>query len=44
MSQETREERQPPSRTIAETIRSQIESGELPPGTKLPSERDLAST
>ena len=44
MSQETREERQPPSRTIAETIRTQIESGELPPGTKLPSERDLAAT
>ena len=41
---EEREERQPPSRTIAEAIRSQIESGELPPGSKLPSERDLAST
>jgi GntR family transcriptional regulator len=38
-----REERQLPSRTIAEAIRSQIESGELPPGAQLPSERDLAS-
>ena len=44
MSQEQREERQPPSKAIAETIRTQIESGELPPGAKLPSERDLAST
>ncbi|MGD0686194.1 MAG: GntR family transcriptional regulator [Streptosporangiaceae bacterium] len=43
MSQDQREERQPPSRTIAEAIRSQIESGELPPGAQLPSERDLAS-
>lgn len=33
-----------PSRAIAEAIRSQIESGELPPGKKLPSERDLAAT
>ena len=33
-----------PSRTIAEEIRHQIESGELLPGTQLPSERDLAST
>src|SRR4051794_15783610 len=39
-----REERQLPSRTIAEAIRSQIESEELRPGEKLPSERDLAST
>ena len=44
MSQDQREERQLPSRTIAEAIRSQIESGELPPGAQLPSERDLAST
>ncbi len=43
MSQDQREERQLPSRTIAEAIRSQIESGELPPGAQLPSERDLAS-
>jgi GntR family transcriptional regulator len=33
-----------PSRAIAEEIRNQIESGELLPGTQLPSERDLAST
>ena len=44
MSHDQREERQLPSRTIAEAIRSQIESGELPPGAQLPSERDLAST
>ena len=44
MSAGEREERQLPSRTIAEAIRSQIESGELPPGAQLPSERDLAST
>ena len=44
MSQDRHEERQPPSRTIAEAIRTQIESGELQPGAKLPSERDLAST
>ena len=34
----------PPSRAIADEIRNQIESGELPPGAQLPSERDLAST
>ena len=44
MSAGEREERQTPSRMIAETIRNQIESGELPPGAQLPSERDLAST
>src|SRR5262245_13139995 len=44
MSAGVREARQLPSRTIAEAIRSQIESGELPPGAQLPSERDLAST
>lgn len=44
MSAGVREARQLPSRTIAEAIRNQIESGELPPGAKLPSERDLAST
>ena len=43
MNENQREQRQPPSRTIAEAIRSQIESGELPPGAQLPSERDLAS-
>ena len=44
MNSQQREERQLPSRTIAEAIRSQIESGELPPGAQLPSERDLAAT
>src|SRR5690242_3892764 len=44
MSQDQRQERTPPSKTIAEAIRSQIESGELAPGAQLPSERDLAST
>ena len=43
MSQDQREERQLPSRTIAEAIRHQIETGELPPGAKLPSERELAA-
>ena len=44
MSAGEREARQLPSRTIAEAIRNKIESGELPPGAQLPSERDLAST
>jgi GntR family transcriptional regulator len=44
MSDNGREQRQLPSKTIAEAIRNQIESGELPPGARLPSERDLAST
>jgi DNA-binding GntR family transcriptional regulator len=44
MSAGKREERQLPSRTIAEAIRTKIESGELRPRAKLPSERDLAST
>ena len=43
MSHDQGAERQPPSRVIAETIRTQIESGELAPGAQLPSERDLAS-
>jgi GntR family transcriptional regulator len=37
-------ERLPASKVIAETIRRQIESGDLAPGAPLPSERDLAST
>ncbi len=44
MTYAQREERQLPSRAIAEAIRNKIESGELPPGERLPSERDLAST
>ncbi len=44
MSHDQRDERQLPSKMIAEANRSQIESGELPPGAQLPSERDLAST
>jgi GntR family transcriptional regulator len=44
MSHDQGAERQLPSKVIADTIRGQIESGELPPGAKLPSERDLAST
>ncbi|MER6491156.1 GntR family transcriptional regulator [Streptomyces griseorubiginosus] len=35
---------QPPSRRIAEDLRRQIETGELHPGDKLPSERALAET
>ena len=44
MSHNQGAERQPASKLIADTIRRQIESGELPPGAQLPSERDLAST
>ena len=44
MSHDQGAERQPASKVIADTIRRQIESGELPPGAQLPSERDLAST
>ena len=44
MSRSHGAERQPASKLIADTIRRQIESGELPPGAQLPSERDLAST
>jgi GntR family transcriptional regulator len=43
MREDQREDRQqPPSRTIADDLRAKIESGELAPGAKLPSERDLA--
>ncbi len=44
MSRDQDAQRQPASKLIADTIRRQIESGELPPGAQLPSERDLAST
>jgi GntR family transcriptional regulator len=44
MSHDQGAQRQPASKLIADTIRRQIESGELPPGAQLPSERDLAST
>ncbi len=43
MNQDQREDRQPPSRAIAEDLRHQIESGELAPGAQLPSERELAT-
>lgn len=43
MNIDQREDRQPPSRTIAEDLRNQIDSGTLAPGDKLPSERELAS-
>ncbi|WP_113705293.1 GntR family transcriptional regulator [Nonomuraea lactucae] len=35
--------RRPPSKRIADELRQAIESGELTPGAKLPSERDLAA-
>src|SRR5215469_2029215 len=35
-------DKQPPSRVIAEDLRNKIESGDLAPGAKLPSERELA--
>jgi GntR family transcriptional regulator len=34
--------KQPPSRVMADDLRNKIESGELGPGDKLPSERELA--
>src|SRR5262245_63655825 len=43
VNQDQREDRQLPSRAIAEDLRNKIESGELAPGAKLPSERELAS-
>jgi GntR family transcriptional regulator len=35
-------DKQPPSRVIADDLRNKIESGDLAPGDKLPSERELA--
>src|SRR5947207_13248689 len=35
-------QKQLPSRVIADDLRNEIESGELAPGAKLPSERELA--
>ena len=35
-------DKQPPSRVMADDLRNKIESGELVPGAKLPSERELA--
>ena len=43
MNEDQRDDRQPPSRVIAEDLRTKIESGDLTSGAKLPSERDLAS-
>lgn len=43
MNTEQREDRQPPSRAIAENLRHQIETGDLAPGAQLPSERELAA-
>jgi len=43
MNTDQREDRQLPSRAIAEDLRKQIETGGLAPGAKLPSERELAS-
>ncbi|HMC09628.1 MAG TPA: winged helix-turn-helix domain-containing protein, partial [Actinomycetota bacterium] len=37
-------ERQPPSRRIAQQLRERIIRGELQPGAKLPSERELAQS
>jgi GntR family transcriptional regulator len=42
MNRHQRLDKQPPSRVIAEDFRNKIESGELAPGARLPSERDLA--
>ena len=43
MKTDQREDRQPPSRAIAENLRNKIETGELAPGARLPSERELAA-
>ena len=43
MNTDQREDRQPPSRAIAEDLRNQIDDGTLAPGDRLPSERELAS-
>lgn len=43
MNTSQREDRLLPSRAIAEDLRHQIETGDLKPGAKLPSERELAS-
>jgi GntR family transcriptional regulator len=37
-------DRRPPSRRIADELRQRIVQGDLPPGTKLPSERVMAET
>jgi GntR family transcriptional regulator len=42
MNRQQRLDKQPPSRVIADDLRNKIESGELAPGAKLPSERELA--
>jgi GntR family transcriptional regulator len=42
MTDETAEDRRPASRRIADELRHAIETGELPPGSQLPSERHLA--
>ncbi|MFZ0877616.1 MAG: winged helix-turn-helix domain-containing protein, partial [Pseudonocardiaceae bacterium] len=42
MDLDVAEEQQLPSRRIADAVRSLITTGELAPGDKLPSERELA--
>jgi GntR family transcriptional regulator len=42
VNRQQRLDQQPPSRVIAEDLRNKIESGELAPGARLPSERELA--
>lgn len=42
-SSEAREDRRPASERIADELRAAIESGSLPPGARLPSERELAA-
>jgi GntR family transcriptional regulator len=43
MTDQTEPDRRLPSRRIADELRASIERGELRPGAKLPSERDLAA-
>ncbi|ROO61586.1 GntR family transcriptional regulator [Micromonospora sp. Llam0] len=43
MDEPTSTDKRPPSRRIADDLRLSIQAGELAPGDKLPSERDLAA-
>lgn len=44
VSEGIRRAQEPPSRQVAATLRAAIERGDLAPGDKLPSERELAAT
>lgn len=44
MKNDKNEDQRPASRVIADELRTRIDSGELPPGTQLPTERALADS